>query len=121
MPVMFLCRNNAVSSSPLLQNSIKSPPFTCLFPYTFTSAIKNPPLFLSASSRFRLNCRYKDDVPLSTSLAYDVLGVNPNCTPDELKSAFRSKVKQFHPDVTQDKGSSGIMIRRVIKAYEVYG
>lgn len=29
------------------------------------------------------------------------------------------QVKQFHPDVRHDKGSSDIMIRRVIKAYEV--
>lgn len=96
--IMFLCHNNAVSISPFFRKSFQNRPFnfpTCLllFPCTtFTSAIKNPSLFLSSSSRFKLNCRYKDDVPLSASMAFDVLGVNPDCTPDELKSAFRSKV-----------------------------
>ncbi|KAL5701838.1 hypothetical protein ACHQM5_027132 [Ranunculus cassubicifolius] len=51
--------------------------------------------------------------------AYDVLGVNRNCSFTELKAAFRSKVKQFHPDVKKDTGDSDIMIRRVIQAYEI--
>ncbi|KAK8712531.1 hypothetical protein V6N13_147768 [Hibiscus sabdariffa] len=56
---------------------------------------------------------------LSSSSAYAVLGVHPNCSAAELKAAFRAKVKQYHPDVYKDGGGSDIMIRRVIQAYEI--
>ncbi|KAJ8572889.1 hypothetical protein K7X08_009400 [Anisodus acutangulus] len=62
---------------------------------------------------------YADEEPLSASLAYDVLGVAPNCSADELKSAFRNKVKKFHPDVRRNGDSSDKMICRVIQAYEI--
>jgi molecular chaperone DnaJ len=32
---------------------------------------------------------------------YSLLGVSKNATPDEIKSAFRSKAKQMHPDMHQ--------------------
>ncbi|KAF1892057.1 hypothetical protein Lal_00036411 [Lupinus albus] len=61
----------------------------------------------------------KDHVPLSVASAYDVLGVNPDCSVFDIKAAFRSKVKQFHPDVNRDEGNSDAMIRSVIQAYQV--
>ncbi|KAF9621350.1 hypothetical protein IFM89_020009, partial [Coptis chinensis] len=69
----------------------------------------------------RVNCRKsnQEDGILSVSQAYDVLGVTRNCSFIELKTAFRSIVKQFHPDVRKDSGDTDIMIRRVIKAYKV--
>ena len=30
---------------------------------------------------------------------YDILGVNKNATADEIKSAYRKLVKQYHPDL----------------------
>ncbi|KAK9137272.1 hypothetical protein Sjap_007866 [Stephania japonica] len=57
------------------------------------------------------------DEDLSISSAYDALGVDRDCSIADLKSAFRSKVKQFHPDVR--KSGSDSMIRRVISAYEL--
>ncbi|KAF9607601.1 hypothetical protein IFM89_037529 [Coptis chinensis] len=57
---------------------------------------------------------------LSVSQAYDVLGVTRNCSFTELKAAFRSRVMHIlNPDVRKDAGDSDVMIRRVIKAYEM--
>ncbi|KAK3013023.1 hypothetical protein RJ639_009972 [Escallonia herrerae] len=75
----------------------------------------------SSTSPFTVNCRSSSasgDEALSTSSAYSVLGVAPNCSLVELKAAFRAKVKQFHPDVRKDGVNSDTMIRRVIQAYE---
>ncbi|PON59850.1 DnaJ domain containing protein [Trema orientale] len=55
----------------------------------------------------------------TTSSAYAVLGVEPTCSAAQLKAAFRSKVKQFHPDVNRTGKASETMIRRVIQAYEM--
>ncbi|KAH0783011.1 hypothetical protein KY290_002609 [Solanum tuberosum] len=91
-------------------------PSTCSFPLNST----NPFATLSSSSAVKCyGQNYGDEEPLSTSLAYDVLGVAPNCSADELKSAFRNKVKKFHPDVRRDGNSSDKMIRRIIQAYEM--
>ncbi|PHT41311.1 hypothetical protein CQW23_20165 [Capsicum baccatum] len=88
-------------------------PSTCSFP-------KSPSATLSSSTTVKCyGLNYGDEEPLSTSLAYDVLGVAPNCSADELKSAFRNKVKKCHPDVRRDGNSSDKMIRRVIQAYEM--
>ncbi|OMO99172.1 hypothetical protein COLO4_13469 [Corchorus olitorius] len=76
------------------------------------------------STRLTVYCRGRTDAEedsppvLSTSSAYAVLGVNPDCSAAELKAAFRAKVKQYHPDVNRDLGDSDAMIRRVIQAYE---
>ncbi|EXB50592.1 putative 19.0 kDa protein in cobS 5'region [Morus notabilis] len=63
----------------------------------------------------------KDDGPFlsTTSSAYAVLGVDPTCSAADLKAAFRTKVKQFHPDVNRTGKGSDAMIRRVIQAYEM--
>ncbi|RZC89867.1 hypothetical protein C5167_035862 [Papaver somniferum] len=61
----------------------------------------------------------RGEYPLSLSSAYEILGVSPYCTFAELKSAFRSKVKQYHPDVSKDVDNSDDMIRQVITAYEI--
>ncbi|KAL8119742.1 chaperone protein dnaJ C76, chloroplastic [Apium graveolens] len=69
------------------------------------------------SSYTAVNCT--GDETLSPSSAFSVLGVPPNCSLDDLKVAFRTKVKQFHPDVRRDGEDSDVMIRRVIQAYEI--
>ncbi|XP_010550976.1 PREDICTED: uncharacterized protein LOC104821713 [Tarenaya hassleriana] len=74
----------------------------------------------SSSRRFTPCCRESTrDDPLSSSSPYAVLGVEPSCSFSELKAAFRAKVKQYHPDVNRDGSNSDIMIRQIIKAYEM--
>lgn len=107
------------------------------------------PVSVSVNDKTRTGCRCRgrDDDPLSTSSAYAVLGVQPNCSAGEIKAAFRAKVstsiikvgspfsfiqfmffflfnllqvKQFHPDLNRDENeTSDVMIRRVIQAYQV--
>lgn len=76
-------------------------PSICSFPLNST----NPFVSLSSSSSSSsVKCygqNYGDEEPLSASLAYDVLGVAPNCSADELKSAFRNKVLSFHTNLCE--------------------
>ncbi|KAL6964798.1 hypothetical protein U1Q18_035853 [Sarracenia purpurea var. burkii] len=89
-------------------------PSTCFFSPRPHLTLKNP------TSPFTVNCRDRNgDEVMSSSSAYDVLGVAPNCSPADLKSAFRAKVKQFHPDVRKDGEISDTIIRRVIRAYQI--
>ncbi|GKV20672.1 hypothetical protein SLEP1_g30760 [Rubroshorea leprosula] len=92
-------------------------PRTLLLPYThsfsnFPSPITHP---RRRSPRFAAN---SGDTSLTSSLAYSILGVDSGCSAVDLKAAFRTKVKQYHPDLNRN-GESDAMIRRVIKAYEL--
>jgi len=49
---------------------------------------------------------------------YAVLGVLPTATIDEIKSAYRSRVKQFHPDYY---GRNSAPFLRIQEAYETLG
>ncbi|XP_020684474.1 chaperone protein dnaJ C76, chloroplastic [Dendrobium catenatum] len=51
---------------------------------------------------------------------YQILGIDPaSCSPARLKSAFRARVKEFHPDVYKGASNSDEIILRVIGAYEI--
>ncbi|XP_078155222.1 chaperone DnaJ-domain superfamily protein isoform X2 [Carex rostrata] len=51
---------------------------------------------------------------------YQVLGLDPvHCSLADIRAAFRARVKEFHPDVYKNSKMADILIRRVIKAYEV--
>ncbi|CAL5330250.1 unnamed protein product [Camellia sinensis] len=106
-------------------NGHNFPSTSCFFPWRIGPLThKKNPLHTfppPSKSLFTLNCtseRIGDDI-LSTSSAYEVLGVVPNCSPAELKAAFRTKVKQYHPDVRKDGELSDTMIRHVIQAYQI--
>lgn len=122
--------NKAVTNSlhSLFQESVKTHncqqfPSKTSFPWPIGEPIKNP-LILSSFSKtspFTVNCssgKFGDET-MSTSSAYNVLGVLPDCSLLELKAAFRAKVKQFHPDVRKGEENSDTMIRCIIQAYEI--
>jgi hypothetical protein len=55
--------------------------------------------------------------PVEPNDPYAVLGISPNATIDEVKAAYRAKVKQFHPDANPDPGAAD-KFKEATKAYE---
>lgn len=49
---------------------------------------------------------------------YDILGVNPNVTDDELKKAYRKLVQQYHPDTHSDKEFATQKMQEINQAYD---
>ena len=55
----------------------------------------------------RRTYRQESSVPtesVSPQSPYDVLGVSPDVSDDEVKHAYREKVKHLHPDTLRSKG-----------------
>ena len=50
---------------------------------------------------------------------YDVLGVSKNATDQEIKSAFRKKAKEFHPDLNKDDPKAAEKFKEAQEAYAV--
>jgi molecular chaperone DnaJ len=50
---------------------------------------------------------------------YEVLGVRRDATDDDLKKAYRSKARQFHPDTNQGDAQAGERFKEISLAYEV--
>ena len=50
---------------------------------------------------------------------YDVLGVSKDATAQEIKSAFRKKAKEFHPDLNKDNPDAESKFKEAQEAYDV--
>jgi DnaJ-domain-containing protein 1 len=48
--------------------------------------------------------QYQEDEEEPDEPWYEVLGVSPNATQDDIKSAYREKIKQYHPDKVSGLG-----------------
>lgn len=49
---------------------------------------------------------------------YEILGVSYAATQDEIKKAFRTLAKQYHPDINPDPNATEIM-QKIAEAYEI--
>lgn len=51
---------------------------------------------------------------------YEVLGVKPNATQDEIKSAYRKLIKQYHPDKFGDNPLQNLAQEKMIEINKAY-
>ncbi len=49
---------------------------------------------------------------------YKRLGISENSTPDEVKKAFRRKIKKLHPDLAKRTRENSLELSQLISAYE---
>src|SRR5208282_3189240 len=52
---------------------------------------------------------------------YGTLGVSPNATQDEIKSAYRKLAKKLHPDLNPGNKQAEAKFKNVNKAYDLVG
>ncbi len=49
---------------------------------------------------------------------YEILGIEENATPEQIKFAYRSLAKKYHPDVN-DASNANVFFRLIQEAYEI--
>ena len=50
---------------------------------------------------------------------YDVMGLPPTATQEEIKARYYDLVRMYHPDHAQDKVLAESMIRKINRAYKM--
>ncbi|KRX35260.1 Chaperone protein DnaJ, partial [Trichinella nativa] len=79
-------------------------------------------ILLQNSSKFLLTYRCFASIKGSaTETYYDVLGVSKDASMQEIKEAYFSLSKQYHPDLNKIDQPSGNHFKRIAEAYSVLG
>jgi len=52
---------------------------------------------------------------------YEILGMKPTATDDEIRKAYRRLAKKYHPDLNKNDKASERKFKEITKAYEVLG
>ena len=52
---------------------------------------------------------------------YEVLGVQPQASADEIKKAFRKQAKRLHPDANKNDPKAAVKFAELNAAYEIVG
>src|SRR6516225_5991070 len=60
-------------------------------------------------------------MPVEFKDYYAILGVARTATDQEIKKAFRSLARTYHPDVAKDKTTAEEKFKEINEAYEVLG
>ena len=90
------------------------------------AASEVPPMDAATVARRRAIVELFQSLPLKQS-HFEVLGVEPGCSDDEVKRAYVSLTKRYHPDANRDKRLQDLhdmleaIIIRVGEAWEVLG
>jgi DnaJ-class molecular chaperone len=56
---------------------------------------------------------------MATETPYEVLGVKPTATADEIRKAYRKLAKEFHPDLNPGKPAAEARFKAVSAAYDI--